>query len=69
MSAALEPPKVAGWLSCAQVAAMLGLTSSRVAQLRREGRLRVERTALGYLFDPADVERFATERNERTGPK
>ena len=57
-----QSPVIGSWLSCAQAAAMLGLTPSRVAQLRRESRLRAERTALGWLYDPADIQRFAKQR-------
>ena len=59
---ATESAPIASWVSCGQAAAMLGLTASRVAQLRREHRLRAHRTALGWLYDPEDVKRFATER-------
>lgn len=53
-------------LSCAQAARVLGLTTSRTSQLRREGRLAAIRTPLGYLFDPDELARFQTTRKKGT---
>jgi hypothetical protein len=50
------------WLSCAGAASRVGLTPSRIAQLRREGRLKALQTPLGWLYDPEDIERFIEER-------
>lgn len=61
---ATETPLSASWLSCTGAAHRLGLTPSRVAQLRREGRIRAVQTPLGWLYDPSDVDRFAKERKK-----
>jgi DNA-binding transcriptional MerR regulator len=48
------------------VARRLGLSTSRLAQLDREGILTALRDSAGRrLYDPAVVERFAAERERR----
>lgn len=59
-------PAALTWLSCRQAAAVLELTPSRVAQLRRESRLRAVQTPLGWLYDPEDLKRFSEARKELT---
>ena len=50
-----------GW-----VARRLGLSSERIRQLEREGKLKAERTASGVrIFHEADVDRLERERQER----
>jgi hypothetical protein len=50
------------WLSPAQAARRLSVIPERMRQLERAGRLPCWWTPLGRLFNPADVERLATER-------
>ena len=51
------------WWAPQTVARRLGLSTSRVVQLDREGRLRAQRDSGGRrLYDPKDVEAFAAER-------
>lgn len=49
-------------LTPSQAARVLELSPSRVNQLGDEGRIQMERSVLGRLFDAADVQRFAAER-------
>ena len=53
------------YLRTSQVAKRLDLTPSRIAQLRDDGELPAERTALGFLYRLEDVERLARERARR----
>jgi DNA-binding transcriptional MerR regulator len=49
------------------VARRLGLSTSRVTQLDREGKLPAHRDASGRrLYDPEVVEQFAREREKRS---
>jgi excisionase family DNA binding protein len=55
-------------LSPQSVARRLGLSVSRVVQLDREGRLPALRDSSGRRFyEPATVERYASERDEQRG--
>jgi DNA-binding transcriptional MerR regulator len=48
----------------------LGISTSRLAQLDREGVLRAIRDSAGRrLYDPEIVERFALEREARLGTR
>ena len=50
-------------MTTAEVAQRLGVTPSRVKQLRKAGRLVPKfQTTLGYLYLPSDVERYAESR-------
>ncbi|MGO9196848.1 MAG: helix-turn-helix domain-containing protein [Acidimicrobiales bacterium] len=52
-------------MTASQVARRLQLSSERVRQLAREGRLpAVQHTELGRLWDPKDVEAFASTRDQ-----
>lgn len=54
-------------MSPGRAARELGISSERVRQLIRSGRLRAERTELGALIHPDDVERLRLERAARRG--
>jgi len=54
-------------MSTGQVAKRLGWSRQGVLKLAEDARLRAVQTALGWLYDPADVERFA--REHETGRK
>jgi hypothetical protein len=51
-----SPEGLEVWLSAVQVAELLGVTRSRVGQLRREQQIPAERTPLGYLYHRDDVD-------------
>ena len=51
--------------SPAQAAGILGLSTERVRQFARAGRLPCTRTPLGRLFDADAVDALARERAER----
>jgi excisionase family DNA binding protein len=53
-------------LTTSQVARRLGVSAERIRQLTRAGRLSPQRTALGCLYDPDDVERLALQRRTVT---
>lgn len=61
--------EVESWLSPSQAGAMLGTSGQWVTQLARRGELDAVRTSLGWLVNPADVERVANERLERAERK
>ncbi len=61
--------EVESWLSPSQAGAMLGTSGQWVTQLARRGELDAVRTSLGWLVNPADVERVANERLERAEKK
>ncbi len=61
--------EVESWLSPSQAGAMLGTSGQWVTQLARRGELEAVRTSLGWLVNPADVERLAKERLERAEQK
>ena len=55
------------YMTVSQVARRLGLSSERVRQLARSGRLAPDQeTALGRLWLPETVERFAASRANPT---
>jgi excisionase family DNA binding protein len=49
-------------LTASQAARLLGLSSERVRQLARQGRLKGHDTPLGRLYDRDDVEALKRER-------
>ena len=61
--------EVESWLSPSQAGAMLGTSGQWVTQLARRGKLDAVRTSLGWLVNPADVERVANERLEKAERK
>ena len=61
--------EVENWLSPSQAGAMLGTSGQWVTQLARSRKLDAVRTPLGWLVNPADVERLANERLERAEKK
>jgi Helix-turn-helix domain len=56
---------VGEYVSPSQAARILGLSSSRVVQLEREGRLVAFGTPIGRLFAKAEIQAFAERRAER----
>ncbi len=61
--------EVENWLSPSQAGAMLGTSGQWVTQLARRRELDGVRTSLGWLVNPADVERLANERLEKAEQK
>lgn len=61
--------EVENWLSPSQAGAMLGTSGQWVTQLARRQQVDAVRTSLGWLINPADVERLANERLERAEKK
>ena len=61
--------EVESWLSPSQAGAMIGTSGQWVTQLARRGELDAVRTSLGWLVNPADVERLANERLEKAEQK
>ncbi|PLS84595.1 MAG: hypothetical protein CYG60_17120 [Actinobacteria bacterium] len=61
--------EVESWLSPSQAGAMLGTSGQWVTQLARRGELDAVRTSLGWLVNPADVERLANERLKKAEQK
>ena len=61
--------EIANWLSPSQAGAMLGTSGQWVTQLARRGELDAVRTSLGWLVNPADVERLANERLKKAEQK
>lgn len=61
--------EVESWLSPSQAGEMLGTSGQWVTQLARDGKLDAVRTPLGWLVNPADVERVANERLQRAQQK
>ncbi len=61
--------EIESWLSPSQAGAMIGTSGQWVTQLARAGKLDAVRTSLGWLVNPADVERLANERLERAEQK
>jgi len=53
------------WLTTGDAASKLGMSRQGVVWLLQNRRLRGVRTALGWLCDPADVERLAQERAQQ----
>jgi excisionase family DNA binding protein len=56
---------IAAGLSPAEAARVLGVTPHRVRQMLDSGQLGYQRTALGRLSNPGDVERLRRERADR----
>jgi hypothetical protein len=56
------------WLTSGRAAILLGLTIASVRYLRQQGKLHPVKTPLGYLYDPAEVEALAQERNRLYEP-
>ena len=54
--------EIESWLSPSEAGAVLGTSGQWVTQLARAGKLDAVRTSLGWLVNPADVERLANER-------
>jgi hypothetical protein len=57
--------EVENWLSPSEAGQILGTSGQWVTHLARSGKLDGVRTSLGWLFNPADVERLANQRLER----
>ena len=49
-------------LTAGQFARRLGVSATRVAQLRRAGRIVAQRTPLGFLYRERDLSRLEAER-------
>jgi hypothetical protein len=49
------------WITTCDVASILGKSRQGIVWLCENRRLRAARTALGWLVDPKDVERYARE--------
>jgi hypothetical protein len=58
-------PNVRSMLSCAAAARRLGITPRHVRNLAISGQIAFTLTALGRLFDPADVESCRAKRDAR----
>lgn len=61
--------EIEDWLSPSEAAALIGTSGQWVTQLARDGKLDSVRTSLGWLINPADAERLASERLERAEEK
>ena len=61
--------EIEDWLSPSQAGALLGTSGQWVTQLARRGELDAVRTPLGWLVNPAAVERLANERLEKAEQK
>ncbi len=61
--------EIEDWLSPSQAGALLGTSGQWVTQLARRREVDAVRTSLGWLINPADVERLANERLERAEKK
>ena len=61
--------EIEDWLSPSQAGALLGTSGQWVTQLARRGELDAVRTSLGWLVNPADVERLANERLKKAEQK
>jgi excisionase family DNA binding protein len=57
------------WMSTGQVAKRLGWSRQGVLNLAADHRIRSVETVIGWLFDPADVERFAREHRAKDHPE
>ncbi len=55
------------WLTTSVTATKLGKTRQGVVWLCENRRLRAAKTALGWLVDPVDVEKFAQREREQKG--
>jgi hypothetical protein len=61
--------EVESWLSPSEAGEMLGTSGQWVTQLARAEKLDGVRTSLGWLVNPADVERLANERLHKAEQK
>ncbi len=61
--------EIENWLSPSEAGGILGTSGQWVTKLARRGELDALRTSLGWLVNPADVERLANERLERAEQK
>lgn len=61
--------EIESWLSPSEAGSVLGTSGQWVTKLARRGELDAVRTSLGWLVNPADVERLANERLERAEQK
>ena len=61
--------EIEDWLSPSQAGALLGTSGQWVTQLARRRELDAVRTSLGWLVNPADVERLANERLKKAEQK
>jgi hypothetical protein len=61
--------EIEDWLSPSQAGAMLGTSGQWVTHLARDHKLDAVRTSLGWLINPADVERLANERLRKAEQK
>jgi hypothetical protein len=61
--------EIEDWLSPSEAAALIGTSGQWVTQLARDGKLDSVRTSLGWLINPADAERLASERLKRAEEK
>lgn len=61
--------EIEDWLSPSQAGALLGTSGQWVTQLARRRELDAVRTSLGWLINPADVERLANERLKKAEQK
>ncbi len=61
--------EVESWLSPSEAGGILGTSGQWVTRLARDGKLEGIRTSLGWLVNPADVERLANERLKRAENK
>ena len=57
--------EMAEWVSPAQAARILGVTTARVRQLALAGRLPFEQTPLGRIFPRDHIERLATDKQTK----
>lgn len=56
--------EIESWLSPSEAGRVLGTSGQWITQLARARKLDAIRTSLGWLINPADVERLAKERLE-----
>lgn len=61
--------EVENWLSPSEAGEVLGTSGQWVTKLARRGELDAIRTSLGWLVNPADVDRLARERLEKAERK
>jgi hypothetical protein len=65
--------EMAEWVSPAQAARLLDLTTARLRQMALDGRIFYAQTPMGRVFNRAEIERLAAERRasgrKKSGPK
>lgn len=61
--------EIENWLSPSEAGGILGTSGQWVTKLARRSELDAIRTSLGWLVNPADVERLANERLEKAEQK